>query len=56
VMALAEKIEGVRALDGGPLANSRYLEEFTVVLLNLNKTYKARTSLKIAGIPTRPKA
>jgi NADPH-dependent F420 reductase len=55
VMALAEKIEGVRALDGGPLANSRYLEEFTVLLLNLNKTYKAHTSLKIAGIPTSPR-
>lgn len=55
VMALAEEIEGVRALDGGPLANSRYLEEFTVILLNLNKTYKARTSLKITGIPTTPK-
>jgi len=50
VMALAGKIGGVRALDGGALANSRYLEEFTVVLLNLNKSYKARTSLKIAGI------
>jgi len=50
VMALAEEIEGVRALDGGPLANSRHLEEFTVVLLNLNKTYKAHSSLKIAGI------
>ena len=55
VMTLAEEIEGVRALDGGPLANSRYLEEFTVVLVSLNKTYKARTSLKIAGIPTGPK-
>jgi NADPH-dependent F420 reductase len=55
VMALAEKIEGVRALDGGPLANSRHLEEFTVLLLNLNKTYKAHTSLKIAGIPTSPR-
>jgi NADPH-dependent F420 reductase len=51
VMALAEEIEGVRALDGGPLANSRYLEEFTVLLLNLNKTYKAHSSLKISGIP-----
>jgi len=55
VMALAEKIEGVRALDGGPLANSRHLEEFTVLLLNLNKTYKAHTSLKIAGIPVGPR-
>ncbi len=51
VMALAEEIGGLRALDGGPLTNSRYLEEFTVVLLNLNKTYKAHSSLKIAGIP-----
>jgi NADPH-dependent F420 reductase len=56
VMALAEKIEGARALDGGPLANSRYLEEFTVLLLNLNKTYKAHTSLKIAGIRGSRKA
>jgi hypothetical protein len=54
VMALAEKMEGVRALDGGPLANSRHLEEFTVLLLNLNKSYKARTSLRITGIPTTP--
>ena len=55
VMALAEEIEGVRALDGGALANSRYLEEFTALLLNLNKIYKAHTSLKIAGIPGAPK-
>ena len=55
VMALAGKMEGVRALDGGPLANSRYLEEFTVILLNLNQTYKARTSLKITGISTTPR-
>jgi NADPH-dependent F420 reductase len=56
VMALAEKIEGVRALDGGSLANSRYLEEFTALLLNLNKIYKAHTSLKIAGISNTPKS
>jgi len=49
-MALAEQIAGVRALDGGPLANSRYLEEFTVVLLSLNKNYKAHTALRIVGI------
>jgi NADPH-dependent F420 reductase len=55
VMALAEEIGGVWALDGGPLANSRYLEEFTVVLLNLNKTYKAHSSLKIAGISSSSK-
>jgi len=49
-MALAEQIAGVRALDGGPLANSRYLEEFTAVLLTLNKNYNAHTALRIVGI------
>jgi 8-hydroxy-5-deazaflavin:NADPH oxidoreductase len=49
-MALAEQIAGVRALDAGPLANSRYLEEFTVVLLSLNKNYRAHTTLRIEGI------
>jgi NADPH-dependent F420 reductase len=49
-MALAEQIAGVRALDAGPLANSRYLEEFTAVLLSLNKNYRAHTALRIAGI------
>jgi len=49
-MALAEQIAGVRALDGGPLANSRYLEEFTAILLSLNKSYKAHTALRIVGL------
>jgi NADPH-dependent F420 reductase len=49
-MALAEQIAGARALDCGPLANSRYLEEFTAVLLSLNKNYKAHTALRIVGI------
>ena len=49
-MALAEQIAGVRALDGGPLANSRYLEEFTAVLLSLNENYRAHTALRIVGI------
>ena len=49
-MSLAEQLAGVRALDGGPLANSRYLEEFTAVLLSLNKNYRAHTALRIVGI------
>ncbi|MFQ5874279.1 MAG: NADPH-dependent F420 reductase, partial [Dehalococcoidia bacterium] len=31
-MELAERIEGIRAVDGGTLANSRYVEEFTALL------------------------
>jgi NADPH-dependent F420 reductase len=55
-MALAEQIAGVRALDGGPLANSRYLEEFTAILLSLNRNYKAHTALRIVGIARGGKA
>jgi len=50
VMELAEKIEYVRAVDAGILANARYLEEWTALLLNLNRIYKARTGVRIVGI------
>lgn len=50
VMDLVEQIEWVRALDAGPLANSRYLENWTVVLVHLNKIYKAHSGVRITGI------
>ncbi len=50
VMDLVEQIEWVRALDAGPLANSRYLENWTVVLMHLNKIYKAHTGIRVTGI------
>jgi len=50
VMDLVEEIEYVRALDGGGLPNSRYLEEFTVQLLQINKIYKAHAGVRITGI------
>jgi NADPH-dependent F420 reductase len=50
VMDLVEQIEYVRALDGGGLPNSRYLEEWTVQLLHINKIYKAHTGIRITGI------
>ncbi len=50
VMDLAEKIAYLRAVDGGVLANSRYLEEWTAMLLNINRIYKARTGVRIVGI------
>ena len=50
VMDLVEEIAYVRALDAGGLANSRYLEEWTVVLLHLNRLYKAHTGIRITGI------
>jgi NADPH-dependent F420 reductase len=49
-MDLAEKLEYVRALDGGGLNNARYLEACSVLLVNLNRIHKARSSLRIVGI------
>jgi len=49
VMALVEHIEYVRALDAGGLSNSRYLEEWTVMLLHLNRIHKAHTGVRIVG-------
>ena len=49
-MTLAETIAGVRAVDGGGLANSRYVEELTALLININRIYKAHSTIKIAGI------
>ncbi|MCH8088523.1 MAG: NADPH-dependent F420 reductase [Chloroflexi bacterium] len=50
VMGLAEKIEGIRAIDGGGLANSRYVEDLTTLLLNINRIYKAHSSIQITGL------
>jgi NADPH-dependent F420 reductase len=51
VMRLARHVEGVRPVDGGPLANTRYVEGFVAVLISINFRYKAGTSLRITGLP-----
>ncbi|MBI2935541.1 MAG: NADPH-dependent F420 reductase [Chloroflexi bacterium] len=50
VMKLAERIRGVRAVDGNGLACAKYVEELTALLLNINRVYKAHSSIKIVGI------
>lgn len=50
VMDLAELIPGIRAVDGGELNNARYAEDLTSLLLNINRIYKAHSSIKIVGI------
>ena len=42
---------GARAVDVGPLANSRALEGMTSVILNVNKRYKAHAGIRLTGIP-----
>lgn len=50
VMTLAERIPSLRAINGGGLENSRYVEGITALLLNINRIYKARSTIKVAGI------
>ena len=50
IMKLAEVIDGVRAVDGGGLHNSRYVEQFTAMLININRIYKVHSTIKIVGI------
>ena len=50
VMGLSEKIARVRAVNGGGLENARYIEDFTALLLNINRIYKAHSTIKIGGI------
>ncbi len=50
VMDLAEEVDGIHAVNGGGLANSRYVEDFTTLILNINRIYKSHASLKIVGL------
>ena len=50
-LELAGRLVGGRALDAGPLANSRALEAMTAVILNVNKQYRAHAGLRLTGIP-----
>ncbi len=54
VMELLEQIPGLRALDGGPLSNSRYVEGFVAVLITMNFIYRAGTSFRITGVKDAP--
>ena len=50
ISSLAEQIRGVRAVDGGPLASSRYVEGITVMLVNINRRYKTLAGVRIVGV------
>ena len=51
VCELAEQIEGVRAVDAGPLRFSRFVEGITVLLIGINGRYRTRSGVRVVGLP-----
>ncbi len=53
VMALCPLVPGLRAVDGGPLANARLVEPLTALLIGLNVRYKVSEGIGIrfTGLP-----
>lgn len=49
--ALAAKIQGVRALDGGKLENARIVEQITALLIGMNIRHKGHGGIRITGFP-----
>ncbi len=50
VIALANKIPHLRGIDGGALANAKYVEQITPLLVNINRIYRTHSGIKITGI------
>ena len=50
VSDLTRKIPELRPVDGGGLANSKYVEQITPLLVNINRIYKIHAGIKIVGL------
>ena len=50
ILQLTKNIPNLRAIDGGMLQNARYLESLTPLLINLNRSYKVNSSIRLDGL------
>ena len=50
VMDLVRKIPSLRPVDGGGLANAKYVEQFTPMLVNINRIYSIHAGIRIVGL------
>ena len=50
VSGLVNRIPELRPVDGGALANAKYVEQITPLLVNINRIYKTHAGVKIVGV------
>ena len=50
VMDLVRKIPDLRPVDGGGLANAKYVEQITPLLVNINRIHKIHAGIRIVGL------
>jgi NADPH-dependent F420 reductase len=51
VAAVIELIDGLRAVNAGPLDQSRIVEPLTALLIGINSRYKTHAGIRITGLP-----
>jgi NADPH-dependent F420 reductase len=52
VAAVVRLLPGARAVDGGRLANARYSEQLTVLLLSVNRIVKRSVGIRLTNLPS----
>ncbi len=50
VMDLTREIKNLRPVNGGGLANAKYVEQLTPLLVNINRIHKIHAGIKIVGL------
>jgi len=51
VAQLIELVDGLRAVDAGPLEQARIIEPLTALLIGINSRYKTHAGIRITGLP-----
>jgi NADPH-dependent F420 reductase len=51
VAALLDRVEGLRAVDAGPLEMARITESLTALLISVNIRHKAHAGIRLTGLP-----
>jgi NADPH-dependent F420 reductase len=51
VARLIELIDGLRAVNAGPLEMARIVEQLTPLLISVNSRYKAHAGIRLTGLP-----